>query len=803
MVVAMIDSKWASIWPELSNRIMRVLVGVGVVLYTAIALVYCFVFLSPGFEQTGRILAASAEIIVLILAGYSRRIPLSHKAWLLPLCPVIIEMIFALVIGGDSILFLLIIVMAVVSFCFQDILGLTIYLGVTNVILVFLLFVLKLNLLGPNFPWYQGVMNFFIYDVCGAFLYVIAWITQWVIQGIAKTKYTFETILETTPSYMVIIDENAEVEYISDSLAKWLDISRRQYVQGRPILDIFPPGEFRVNFQEILENEGLVTRNFDVVMEDKRHYFTLRSSPLETKKYSRYIEWIDITEFMEAKNEAESLARAKSDFLANMSHEIRTPMNAIIGMTDLMLANPLESEQMARADTIKSSAISLLTIINDILDFSKIDARKMEIILRPFNFASFINDTVNMVGLKASSAELAFITTISKDIPPVINTDEVRLKQCLLNLLSNAVKFTPKGCVQLIIWPIFLSPERYELHFSVKDTGMGIKDEDRTRLFNEFQRLDTHKNRSVEGTGLGLAITYRLVEMMGGIITVESMYGKGSTFSFYITCTGPVQGKLVELDHPENFRILCYEPVSYNAESFRNMMKSLEIKGEVCDDINRLRELLDVGGFTHVFFDDSVKEMVVEYLDNKNTKFILLKEIHKNYDSRMFNFLNRPILITALANVLQRGKNYEIRHSGVPMGKEEQYKILNAKTLVVDDNPVNLAVAKGLLKQYGINTDTATGGREALEKIKKTDYDIIFMDHMMPEMDGMDTTKAIRALGGRFESVVIIALTANAMPEARDQFLQAGMNDFLAKPVILSEVQAVLQKYLPAQKVVK
>jgi PAS domain S-box-containing protein len=646
-------------------------------------------------------------------------------------------------------------------------------------------------------------LEFLIYDIIGILLYAISRIVQWVVAGISKTKHTFETILETTPSYMVIIDENAEVEYISDSLAAWLGVSRRQYVQGRPILDLFPPGEFRVNFQEILEDEGLVTRNFEVTMEDKKRYFMLRSSPLEVKKYSRYIEWIDITEFMEAKNEAESLARAKSDFLANMSHEIRTPMNAIIGMTDLMLANPLDSEQMSRADTIKSSAFSLLTIINDILDFSKMDARKMELITRPFNFSSFINDTVNMVGLKASAAKLSFITAISKDIPPVINTDEVRLKQCLLNLLSNAIKFTSKGYIRLSAWPKFLDSENYEIHFSVKDTGIGIKEDDKEKLFSEFQRLDTRKNRSIEGTGLGLAITYRLVELMGGSISVESAYGMGSTFSFYITCTGLVRGKLAELEHPENLRVLCYEPISYNAESFRNMLESLGAPGEVCGDTGRLRERLRAGGFTHVFFDVSGKEAVDEYLGDSSVKFIRLKEIYENYDSRIFSFINRPVLITSLANILQGKKNYEMRQSERNLEKEGFFEVVDSKTLVVDDNSVNLAVAKGLLKQYGINTDTAAGGEEALEKVKQTDYDIIFMDHMMPGMDGMDTTKAIRDLGGRFSSVVIIALTANAMAEAREQLLRAGMNDFIAKPIIINELQAILRKYLPPRKIIE
>jgi PAS domain S-box-containing protein len=789
-------------WPWLDARIRRWFIGIGAVVYAIISLVYCFVFVPPGAERTGRAIVAVAGVGCFLWAGLNRKISHSARAWLVPLCPILAEMIFALVMGGDRILITYAIVMGVGGVCFLNPRGLLIYFGVINAVLIIPVFFLRINILGPAFPWYHVIYEFLMFDIIGILLYTISRLVQWVVNDILKTTQTFETVLETTPSYMVIINENAEVEYISDALAKWLGISRRQYAQGRPFLDLFPTGEFRMNFQEILEEEGYVTKNFEATLKGKKCYFMLRSSRLEAEKYSRYIEWIDITELMEAKNEAESLARAKSDFLANMSHEIRTPMNAIIGMTDLMLVNPLEPEQMVRADTIKGSAFSLLTIINDILDFTKIDARKMEIIPQPFNFASFINDTVNMIGLKASGAGLAFTTTISRDIPPVIHTDEVRLKQCLLNLLSNAVKFTPKGHVHLSVWPKFLKTGDYELHFSVEDTGIGIKEEDKAILFDEFQRLDTRKNRSIEGTGLGLAITYRLVEMMNGAISVESTYGKGSAFSFYITCAGPARGKLVELAHPETMRILCYEPVSYNAEAFLIMMESLGLRGEVCTGIGHARELMKAGGFTHVFLDISGKEAFTEFLDNGNTQFVLIKEIPEKYDERIHNSVNRPILITALANVLSGKKNYQIRRMGNHFEKTGPFKVIDARTLVVDDNPVNIAVAVGLLKQYGINTDTAASGKEAVVKIKRTDYDIIFMDHMMPGMDGLDTTRAVRSLGGRFAGLIIIALTANAISDARELFLQAGMNDFLAKPVILSELQAILQKYLPPHKIV-
>jgi signal transduction histidine kinase/CheY-like chemotaxis protein len=605
--------------------------------------------------------------------------------------------------------------------------------------------------------------------------------------------------METTPSYMMTSGEAAAVDFISVSLANWLGIPDRDLVRGRPLLDLFM-GEMKTMFQEVMEESGYVEKNFEVNIGDKTFWFVLRSSIMDNDKRSRFFEWWDVTPIIEAKNEAVAAARAKSDFLANVSHEIRTPMNAILGMTELMMMNSLEPEQIERASAIKIASMSLLEIVNDILDFSKIDARKMEIIIKPFDFPSFINDTVNLVNIKASGAGLAFTTNIAHDIPPLVNGDELRLKQSLLNILNNAVKFTKSGSISLRVWREPLVNGAMKLNFSVKDTGIGIKSEDIGKLFGVFQQLDTRKNRQIMGTGLGLAITKSLVEMMGGAVTAESVYGKGTTFSFYVLCEGPHRGSLAVIPDPGILRVLCYEPNIYNARAFREMLDDLAVPRDVCIDIAEASKFLNKNIYTHVFFDSSAKAVVTGFRYKQGTRFIQLKEVTDKNEGDFDGFINRPVLVTTLANTLTGQETATSRlHSDDT--KTGSFQTSGVRILVVDDNPVNLLVAKGLLREYGIDVETAASGQDAIAMVKETEYDIIFMDHMMPGMDGLDATKAIRALGGRHQNGIIIALTANAVADAQKLFRQAGMDDFLSKPIIISNLRQMLLRHLPKEKI--
>jgi CheY-like chemotaxis protein len=429
----------------------------------------------------------------------------------------------------------------------------------------------------------------------------------------------------------------------------------------------------------------------------------------------------------------------------------------------------------------------------------------MEVIQKPFDFSSFINDTLNVINIKSSEKGLALVASISRNIPPIITGDEIRLKQCLINMLNNAVKFTKTGAVTLSVWTEPLPDrerEAFRLNFTVSDTGQGIKQEELRQLFTEFQQLDTHRNRNIEGTGLGLAISRRLVEMMGGEITVASVYGEGTTFSFYIICPGRREGFLAEVERAQEKQALIYEPNSYNASGMEFMLRDLGIGRLICTDLDRAREAYLSGNYSHVFFDSAAKEKFRVFFtgENPSGKFFLIKEVTEKYDQDIPNALNRPVLITQLADALNGKKNYEQPRTKQDTGP---FVLKNVLMLVVDDNQVNRMVAEGLLRRYGAEVHTAAGGEEAIDMVQKQNYDIVFMDHMMPGMDGIEATRKIRSLGGRFTRLTIIALTANAMSGVKETFLREGMDDFLPKPIMVKDLKDILGEHLPPEKIVR
>lgn len=474
---------------------------------------------------------------------------------------------------------------------------------------------------------------------------------------------------------------------------------------------LFYNKDFVQLFPDVLNAKSIdsypeITRLFvdeEYVSETQSKIYEIRHQNIIDEKVSGSFVWlVDITEhyktnkkLTELKEMADAANKAKSNFLANMSHEIRTPINTVLGMDEIILREATEVPIKGYAENIREASTTLLSLVNDLLDFSKIECGKMEILPVEYEVAGVLTEVINMIEIKAANKKLEFKTIISEDIPYLLFGDEIRLKQVVSNLLTNAVKYTQEGSVILKVDWKEAGDSSIQLIVSVIDTGIGIKEEDISKLFISFERIEEKRNRNIEGTGLGLSITKQILELMDSSLNVRSEYGVGSTFSFTLK-----QG---------------------------------------------IRDRKPVGRFRE--------------------KYAYSNEKIKKY---------RTTFVAP-----------------------------NAKILVVDDNAMNLSVVEGLLKNTKIQVDCANGGEAALELAKDMKYDIIFMDHMMPYMDGIETLNNIRNTKGTPNlDTPVIVLTANAVSGAKEMYLTEGFADYMSKPIQGKRLEEKIVQYLPDDKYV-
>lgn len=495
--------------------------------------------------------------------------------------------------------------------------------------------------------------------------------------------------------------------------------------------------------------------------------------------------------------EAKRAERYKSDFLANMSHEIRTPMNAIVGMCELILRESgLNESVRENCFNIQTSGRSLLAIINDILDFSKIESGKMELINEEFNIASTLNDVINMSEARKGSKKIEIFVDADPNIPCGLIGDEVRIRQVIINLMTNAIKFTQDGSVTLAVSQ---TKQDYgiNLFVSVKDTGIGITEENIEKLFTSFRQVDTKKNRSVEGTGLGLAISKRLITQMGGFISVSSEYGVGTEFRFVIPLEVKNEHPFASVKDPQSIHAVGFFCGEEYAKLFAGLGEKLGVDMRCCDT----EEQLIAANATHYFVCREMylrNEELFTAAAKKARVYVVQERVDAISPSHNIKCLYKPFYSLPIVSALN-GENMVI-DMNERRGADIRFTAPKARVLIVDDNPINLKVAAGLMRPYNMQLMTAESGRAAIKMLRSRDIDLVFMDHMMPEMDGVETTKIIRSMEvDYYKKLPIIALTANAVNGARDMFLQSGFNDFLAKPIELSSLDRVLRTYLPKE----
>ncbi|MDR2748252.1 MAG: response regulator, partial [Treponema sp.] len=500
--------------------------------------------------------------------------------------------------------------------------------------------------------------------------------------------------------------------------------------------------------------------------------------------------------------------RAKSSFLAQVSHEIRTPLNSILGMSEIILRKDVDSDVYEDVSIIRQAGNILLSIINNILDFAKIEISKIAIEANPYNMASMINDVINIARLRLLDSPVNLFVDLDSSIPAELIGDEVKVRQLLINLVNNAIKYTKLGYIKLIVKKESVPPSSFgdnqvRIVFSVEDTGIGIKQADMEHLFKEFTRLDMEHNHDIEGTGLGLTIANAFCKAMGGSITAKSAYGKGSTFTAAVIQAYANSKPVAQVEDPGK-RVLIYEDRPAFLQSLLIAFNSLNVQPRCAWDLSSFLNDLRTNDYDYAFIPARYAADCIPCLEESGSAIKLTVMLNTDDMSSSYNTGNvhLPVYSSILANILNgvKTEKHMFRVNRISFAAPE------ARILVVDDLPTNLRVAEELMKPYGMKIDTCLSGSEALSLVKRNYYDIVFMDHMMPEMDGLMATELIRKqnefLEGHnyFRDLPIVMLTANAMAGQREMFLKNGVNDFLAKPINLGKLDTILLNWIPREK---
>ena len=634
-----------------------------------------------------------------------------------------------------------------------------------------------------------------------------------------------EVVIEHLDVGIVVLDPRARVVDMNRGAERLLGVNRDE-TEGRHIGDVWP------HWQELVERTRMdADSEAELVIptESGRYLRVLLTRVDEEGEHRGSILLVeDVTARKQAeiatekaRQAAEEMARMKSTFLANMSHEIRTPLNAIVGMSHLLADTTLSPEQEDYVRTIHTSSETLLDIINNILDFSKLEAGKVELDIKPLDLRTCIEEALDVVAPRAVQKGLELAYEMGDGVPHAILGDSARLRQVLLNLLSNAVKFTEKGEVVVSVEARPLTSQngnssRYELHFAVRDTGIGIPPDRIDRIFQPFQQADPSTQNRYGGTGLGLAITRHLVELMGGRIWVESEVGKGSTFHFTIVADVVPGVRKTYLSSPlpelRGCRVLVVDDNSTNRRILSYYLSRWDMQPvAVASPDEALTHVALGDAFDLAILDMHMPEMdgitlarkLRQHPNGRHLPIIILTSMglspqEMNQEGVDINaFLTKPLKPSHLFDVivgLLAGKSAAREEAPRPLFDTRMADRYPLRILVAEDNPVNQLVIRKILQKLGYSPRVVRTGKEVLLALEVEDFDVVLMDVQMPEMDGVEATQRIRERFGEERRPYIVALTAHALHGDREKYLAAGMDAYVSKPIRVSDLVDVLQR---------
>ncbi len=513
--------------------------------------------------------------------------------------------------------------------------------------------------------------------------------------------------------------------------------------------------------------------------------------------------------YQKAKEEAERMKAeamdayvAKDMFLINMSHEIRTPMNAIVGTVDLLLDRDVDEHVSDSVYNILNSCNALLSITDELMDLSKSENGDIELFVSTYDLSDLLMEVINMMTVRLTESNLSFFVEINNNIPRFLYGDAAKIRQLFVNLLNNAVKFTEVGKIIMRVDHRLMNNDSIELIVDIEDTGIGIRKEDMSSLFKRPNDHTSDEGSNIDGSGMGLAICKDIISEMNGEINVRSEYQNGSVFTFRIPQRFTSMDTVAFVPDPERYRILIFEKDIDYSMHVKKILDSLGIIHDIAKNAQDLERLMNINRYSHVFIANERSEEIRSLLNRRLVEENIVAFLNIDDNVRIdkaSTVLTRPIHALNISALIKNETNTYVRE----ITRKGGFECPNANILVVDDNFTNLNVASAIISKYNANVLTALSGKDCLRILKDHDVDLIFLDYMMPEMNGIDTLEHIRQIpGSKFVAIPVIALTANVVSGAREMFLEAGFDDFIAKPISIDKMERIIRKYLRRELIV-